>query len=97
MPKYVRLGTGPHDLGAVWDLEQKDNLKGLVRANTGLIPHAIPLELIPMGKSFYKPGIIFFEREWDSIYSLTERPNWTEQDYFDYARQRFKKMGIKRP
>lgn len=97
MPEYVRLGSSPDDLGGVWDLKDRKNPRGMVRVNTGLIPHAIPLELIPLGPNNYKPGLVFFYRDWGDIYCLAERPGWIEQDYFDYAKGRFKTLGIRKP
>lgn len=97
MPKYVRLGRRPDDIAGVWDFENLRNLRGMVRTNTDVIAQAIPLELIPMGKSGYGPGMILIHRDWKDIYGVIEREGWTEDDYFEYANKRFVDLGIERP
>lgn len=59
--------------------------------------YGIPLEPIPAGLNGQYRASVLVNREWKGIYFLVERASWSEDDYFRYAEQRFKEMGIGKP
>ena len=93
MPEWIQLGRRRSDIGLMVDFHKK---RMLVRANTAWID-AIDLEIIPGGVNDWAPGMVLTKRYWKNIYTLIERQDWDEDDYFNYARKRFKELGIKRP
>ncbi len=70
--------------------------RGIVRADTKWID-GIPLEAIPTSPSQFARAMILIHRNWDDVYFVAERVDWTDDQYFEYAARRFKDLGIKNP
>jgi len=67
--------------------------RGILRANTKYIEGGIPLEEIEPGHT----SLILVHRDWDKMYFLNGRIGWTDEDYFRWAAQRMKDIGIANP
>ena len=93
MPEYIQLGRRHNDIALLVNFRAKVLL---VRANTAWI-NAIDLEIIPSGINDYAPGMVLTKRYWKNLYLMIERQDWDQDDYINYARKRFKELGIKRP
>lgn len=57
----------------------------------------IMLEGIPFTSYGTQPGIGLVHKEWENIYLLKERPGWTSDDYFTYAKKQFVLLNIEKP
>ena len=57
----------------------------------------VMLEGIPFTIYGTQPGVALIHKEWENIYLLKERINWSEDDYFEYASTRFVELNILNP
>ena len=93
MPSWIALGRRKYDYGLMVDFNRQ---RALVRANTLWI-EGIALEPIQPGRSEYGPAMVLIHRDWRNLYFLNERPDWTDDDYFDWAEQLMNRKGIVKP
>lgn len=69
----------------------------MFQANTAEVDDSIDLEIIPGGPSGFAPGMVINYAKWDSLYCVIKRDDWTEHDYYNYAKKRLKDLGVTRP
>ena len=93
MKGYFLFGRRHNDIGLMIDFNKT---RAIVRANTAWVD-GIALEEIPTGMSGYCQGMVLVHKDWLKVYFLVEREDWSDENYFKFAKKLIDQKGIKKP
>jgi hypothetical protein len=97
MQKILTIGRRKNDVAVMFDLD-REVPRGIARADTRFVGwRGVALEEIPVSRNGQEVAMILVHRDWDAFYFVNERPDWKDDQYFEFAVKRFKELGIEKP